>query len=180
MLLLFLKDTVKPRGLSSNLKLDKSAPMQPNPIPSNNKTADSVQRGDSGDHDDRGDSGDHDDRGDSGDHDSVAFNKTDNEDLGFTHYSTHDENQDDGEVKGQEKSLVQDNPRKRKRNGLNAKYNEIIIAIEMQKTKFLEEAIKNRQPENEYLLFFSQPFAPHQQPTSQYKITFQNPHPTSC
>jgi hypothetical protein len=66
----------------------------------------------------------------------------------------HDENQDDGEDNSQERSLLQDNPRKRKRNGVNAKYNETIIAIELQKTKFLEEAIKNRQPENEDLLFF--------------------------
>jgi hypothetical protein len=104
--------------------------MQPNPILSNDETVDSVQRGDSGDHDDRGD--------------SVALNEYDNEDLGFTHYSTHDENQDDGEVNSQERLLVQDNPRKRKRIRLNAKYNETVIAIEMQKAKFLEEAIKNR------------------------------------
>jgi hypothetical protein len=58
--------------------------MQPNPIPSNDKTVDSVQRGDSGDRDDRCD--------------SVAFNENGNEDLGFTQYGTHDENQDDGEV----------------------------------------------------------------------------------
>jgi hypothetical protein len=137
--LLFLKDIVKPRASSSNIKLDKSAPMQPNPTPSNDETVDSVQRGDLGDHDHRGD--------------SVAFNENDNEDLGFTHYSTH-ENQDDGEVNSQERSLVQDNPRKRKRNGINAKYNETIVAIDMQKAKFLEEAMKNRQPKNEYLLFF--------------------------
>ena len=54
-LLLFLKDIVKPRASSSNLTSDKSAPMQSIPIPSNDKTADSVQLGDSGDHDDRGD-----------------------------------------------------------------------------------------------------------------------------
>ena len=138
--LLFLKDTVKPRASSSNLKPGKSARMQFNPIPSNDKTVDSVQRGDSGDHDDRGD--------------SVAFNENGNEDLRFAQYGTHDENQDDGEVNIQERSLLQDNPRKRKRNGVNAKYNETIIAIEKQTAKFLEEAVKNRQPENEDLLFF--------------------------
>jgi len=138
--LLFLKDIVKPRASSRNLKSDKSAPMQCNPIPSNDKTADGVQRGDSGDHDDRGD--------------SVAFTKNDNEDLRCMQYGTHDENQDTGEVNSQKRSLVQDNPRKRKRNGVNAKYNETIIAIEKQKAKFLEEATKNRQPENEDLLFF--------------------------
>jgi len=42
----------------------------------------------------------------------------------------------------------------RKRNAVNAKYNETIIAIEKQKAKFLEETIKNRQPGNEGLLFF--------------------------
>jgi len=57
-------------------------------------------------------------------------------------------------INSQERSLVQDNPRKRKRNGVNTKYNETIIAIEQQKAKFLEEAMKNRQPENEDLLFF--------------------------
>jgi len=115
--------------------------MQSNQIPQNDKTVDSVQRGDSGDHEDHGD--------------SVAFNENDNEDLRFTQYGTHDENQDDGEVNSQERSLVQDNPRKRKWNGVNAKYNEAIIAIEKQKAKFLEEAMKNRQPENEDLLFFA-------------------------
>jgi hypothetical protein len=114
--------------------------MQSNPIPSNDKAIDSVQRGDSGGHDDRGD--------------SVAFSENDNEDLRFMQYGTHDENQNDGGVKSQERSLLQDNPRKRKRNGVSAKYNETIIAIERQKTKFLEEAMKNRQPENEDLLFF--------------------------
>jgi hypothetical protein len=78
-------------------------------IPSNDKTVDSVKRGDSGDHNDRGE--------------SVAFNKNDNENFRFTPYNTHDENQDDGEVNRQERSLVQDSPRKRKRNGVNAKYN---------------------------------------------------------
>jgi hypothetical protein len=86
--------------------------------------------------------------------DSLAFNENDNEDLRFTQYGTHDKNQDDGEVNSQDRSLVQDSPRKRKRIGINAKYNETIIAIEKQKAKFLEEAIKNRQPENEDLLFF--------------------------
>jgi hypothetical protein len=92
-----------------------------------------------------------DDRGD-----SVAFNKNDKEDLGLTQYGTHDENQDDGEVNSQDRSLVQDNPRKRKQTGVNAKYtyNETIITIEMQKAKFLE-AMKNRQPENEDLFFRS-------------------------
>ena len=51
-------------------------------------------------------------------------------------------------------SLVQDTPQKRKWNGVKAKYNETITAIEKQKAKFLEEAIKNHQPENEDLLFF--------------------------
>ena len=76
---LFLKDIVKPRASSSNLKSDRSAPMHSNSNPSNDKTADSVQFGDSGDHDDRGD--------------SVAFNVNDNEDLRSTQYGTHDENQ---------------------------------------------------------------------------------------
>ena len=50
--------------------------------------------------------------------DSVAFNENDNEDLRFMQYGTHDENQDDGEVNSQDRSLVQDNPGKRKRNGV--------------------------------------------------------------
>ena len=41
--------------------------LQWNPIPSNDKTVVSVQRGESGDHDDRGE--------------SVAFNENDSEDL---------------------------------------------------------------------------------------------------
>ena len=86
---------------------------------------------------------------------TVAFNENDNEDFRFTQFGTRDENQDDGEVDSEDRSLVQDNPRKRKRNGINAKYNETIIATEKQKAKFLEEAIKNRQPENEDLLFFA-------------------------
>jgi hypothetical protein len=122
---------VKPRASSSNLKSDKSAP-----IPSNYKTDDSVQRGDSGDHDDRDD--------------SEAFK--DNEDLSFMQNGTHDENRDDGEVNSQERPLIQDNPRKKKRNGVNAKYSE--TEIEKQKANFLEEAVKNHQPENEDLLFF--------------------------
>jgi len=65
--LLFLKAIVKPRASSSNLIWDKSAPVQSNPIPSNDKTVDSVQRGESGDHDDRGE--------------SVASNENDSEDL---------------------------------------------------------------------------------------------------
>jgi hypothetical protein len=133
--LLFLKDVVKPRASSSNLKSDTSAP-----IPSNDKTDDSVQRGDLGDHDDHGD--------------SEVFNDNDNKDLSFTQNGTHDENQDDGEINSQERSLLQDNPRKKKQNGVNAKYNETIIEIEQQKAKFLEEAIKNHQPENKDLLFF--------------------------
>jgi len=112
--------------------------LQRNPIPSND--IHSVQRGDSGNHDDRGD--------------SVAFNENENEALRFTHYGTHDENQDDGEVNSQERPLIKDNPRKRKLDEVNARYNEIIITIEKQKAKFLEEAMKNRQPENEELLFF--------------------------
>jgi len=113
--------------------------VQSNPFPSNDKTANSV-RGESCDHDDRGD--------------CVAFNENDSEDLRFTQYGTHNENQDDGEVDSQERSLVQVNPRKRKRYGVNARYNETIIAIEKRKAKFLEEAMKNRQPENEDLLLF--------------------------
>jgi len=110
----------------------------------------------------------------------LAFNENDNEDLRFTQYGTHDENQDDGEVNSQDRSLVQDNPCKRKRNAVNAKHNETVTATEKQKAKFLEEAIKTRQPENEDLLFFPQPFAPRQQQTGQFEITFQKPHPTSC
>jgi hypothetical protein len=68
--------------------------------------------------------------------DSVAFNENDNEDLRFTQYGTRDENRDDGEVDSKERSLVQDSPRKRKRNGVNAKYSETVIAIEKQKAKF--------------------------------------------
>jgi len=60
---------VKPRASSRNLIWDKSAPVHSNPIPSNDKTADSVQCGESGDHDDCGD--------------SVAFNENDSEDLRF-------------------------------------------------------------------------------------------------
>jgi hypothetical protein len=30
------------------------------------------------------------------------------------------------------------------------------------------------------IVVFPQPFAPRQQHTSQHKITFQRPHPTSC
>jgi len=93
--LLFLKHIMKPRASTSNLKWDKSPPVQSNPIPSNDKTVDSVQR----DHDDRGD--------------SVVFNDNDNDDLRSTQYGTHDEHQDDGEVNSRERSLVQDNPRKR-------------------------------------------------------------------
>ena len=40
------------------------------------------------------------------------------------------------------------------RYGINARYNETIIAIEKQKAKFLKEAVKNRQPENEDSLLF--------------------------
>jgi hypothetical protein len=117
----------------------------------------------------RGDLSDHDDRGD-----SVAVNENDNEDLRFMQYGTHDGSQDDGEVNSQERLLVQDNRWKRKQNGVNAKYNESTIAITKQKAKFLEEAMKNRQPENEHC--FSQPFTPRHQHTSQYEITYQKPH----
>jgi len=114
--------------------------VQSNPIPLNDKTVARVQRGESGDHNDRGV--------------SVAFNENDSEDLRLTQYGTHDENQDDGEVDSQDRSLVQDNRRKGKRYGVNARYIETIIAIEKQKANFLEDAMKNRQPENEDLLFF--------------------------
>jgi len=50
----FLNDIMKLRASPSNLKSDKSAPIQSSPIPSNDITLDSVLRGDSGDHDDRG------------------------------------------------------------------------------------------------------------------------------
>jgi len=73
-------------------------------------------------------------------------------------------------------NTVQDNPRKRKRNGVNPKYNETIIAIEKQRTKFLAEAIKTRQSENEDFLFFRS-LLPHVNNISQYEITFQKPHP---
>jgi hypothetical protein len=146
---------VKPQASSSNLKLGKSAP-----IPSNNKTDDSMQRGDSGDHDDRGD--------------SEAFNDNDNEDFSFKQNGTHDKNQDDGEVKSQERSLLQDNPRKKKRNGVNTKYNKTIIETEKQKAKFLEEAIKNRKPEHEDLLF-SRSLLPHvKNIPAHMKIRFRN------
>jgi len=38
--------------------------------------------------------------------DSVAFSENDNEDHRFTQYGIHDENQDDGEVISQRRSLV--------------------------------------------------------------------------
>ena len=113
--------------------------LQCNPIPSNYKTVDSVQRGESGDNADRGD--------------SVAFNENDNEDLIYTQYGTHDGNQDNGKVNSRERSLVQENARKRKRNGVNPRTSETTIAIEKQKAKFLEEAMENHQPENVDLLF---------------------------
>jgi hypothetical protein len=148
--LLFLKYIVEPRASSSNVNLDESAPVQPNPIPSNDETVDNVQSGDSGDHDDRGD--------------SVVFNVNDNEDLGITLYSTRDEN----------RSLVQDNPRKRKRTGLNAKDNKNIIALETQNAKVLEKAMKNRQPENKDLLFFRS-FLPHvNKIPANMKLRFRN------
>ena len=104
----------------------------------------------------------------------MAFNENDNEDLRFTQFGTHDENQDDGEVNSQDTSLVQDHPCKRKRNGVNAKYNETIIATEKQKAKFLEEAIKNRQPENEDLLFFRS-LLPHvNNKPANMKLRFRN------
>jgi len=134
--------------------------LQCNPIPSNDKTVGSVQRGDSGDHDDRGD--------------SVAFSENDNEDLRFTQYGTHDENQDDEEVNSQERSLVQDSPRKRKLNGVNTRYNETIIAIEKQKAKFLIEAMKNRQPENEDLLFFHSLLSHVNNIPANMKLRFRN------
>ena len=46
------------------------------------------------------------------------------------------------EVNSQDRSLVQDNPRKRQRNGVNAKYSETIIAIEKQKAKFWKKPLK--------------------------------------
>ena len=105
---------------------------------------------------------------------TVAFNENDNEDFRFTQFGTRDENQDDGEVDSEDRSLVQDNPRKRKRNGINAKYNETIIATEKQKAKFLEEAIKNRQPENEDLLFFRS-LLPHvNNKPANMKLRFRN------
>jgi len=105
---------------------------------------------------------------------TVAFNENDNEDLRFMQYGTHDENQDDGEVNSQERSLVQDNPQKRKRNGVNAKYNETNIATEKQKPKFLEEAMKNRQPENEDLLFFCSLLPPISNIPANMKLRFGN------
>jgi hypothetical protein len=100
-----------------------------------------VQRGDSGDHDDRGD--------------SEAFNDNDNEDLSFTQSGTHNENKDDEDVNSQEMSVLQDNPRKRKRNGVNAKNNETIIETEKQKATFLEEAIKIASLKMKICCFFS-------------------------
>ena len=158
--LLFLKDVVKPRASSCDLKSDESAPMQCNPIPSNDKTVDSVQRGESGDHDDCGD--------------SVAFDENDNEDLRFTQYGTRVENQDDGEVNSQERSLVQDSPRKRKWNGINARYSGTIIAIDKQKAEFLEEAMKNCQPENEDLLFFRSLLSHVNNIPANMKLRFRN------
>jgi hypothetical protein len=137
--LLFLTDVVRPRSSSSNLKSDKSTPIQSNPITSNDKTVRIVQRGDFSEHDDRGD--------------SVAFDEDDSDDLRFTQFGTHEENQDDGEVISQARSSVHDNPLKRKRIGANTKYNETITANEMQKANSLE-AMKNHQHEDEDLLFF--------------------------
>jgi len=54
----------------------------------------------------------------------------------------------------------------------------LLLQLRSKKQNFLEEAIKNRQPENEDF-FFSQHFFPCQQHTSQYEITFQKSHPTS-
>jgi len=79
---------------------------------------------------------------------------------------------DNGEVNTQDSSLVQDNPRKRKRNGVNAKYNETIIVIEKQRAKFLEETIKNRPPENEDV--FSEPFAHVNNIPADMKLRFRN------
>jgi hypothetical protein len=145
--LLFLKDVVKPRASSSNLKSDKRPP-----IPSDDKTDDSLQRGDSGE--------------------PEAYN--DNEDLSFMQSGKRDENQDDGEVMSQDRSVLLDNLRKRKRDGVNAKYNETIIEIEKQKVELLEEAIKNSQPENEDLLFFRS-LLPHVNNIPAYmKLRFRN------
>ena len=105
--------------------------------------------------------------------DCVAFNENDSEDIRFTQYGTHDENQVDGAVYSQDRSLVQDNPRERKLNGVNAKYNETIIGIEKQKAKFLEEAIKNRRPENDLLFFHS--LLPHvNNIPANMKLSFRN------
>ena len=52
----------------------------------------------------------HSDETSDSDCDSVALNENDSEDLRFTQYGTHDENQDDGEANSQERSLVQDKP----------------------------------------------------------------------
>jgi hypothetical protein len=84
-----------------------------------------------------GDSGECDDGGD-----SEAFNGNDNDDLSFMQSGMHDENQDDGELNSQERSVLQDNLRKKKRNGVNAKYYETIIEIEKKRANFLEEATK--------------------------------------
>jgi hypothetical protein len=109
-------------------------------------------------------------RGDSGD--PEAYN--DNEDLSFTQSGKHDENQDDGEVIIPERSVLRDTPRKRKRDGVIAKYNETIIEIEKQRVKFLEEAIKNSQPENEDMLFFRS-LLPHVNNIPAYmKLRFRN------
>ena len=133
---------MKPRASSSNLKSDESVPMQSNIIHSHQMTKL-----------------------------LIAYNVVTQvtmtivvtlqlsmgmtmQDLRFTQYGTYDENQGAGKVNSQERSLVQDNPRKRNRNGVNAKYNETIIAIQKQKANFLEEAMKNRQTENEDLLFY--------------------------
>jgi len=94
-------------------------------------------------------------------------------------YGTHDENQDNGEVNSQERSLVQDNPWKRKWNGVSAKYNETIIAIEKLKQNFWKKLQKIASLKMK-ICSFSQPFTPCQQHTSQYEIMFQKWHPTSC
>ena len=76
-------------------------------------------------------------------------------------------------------TLVQDNPQKRRWDGVNAKYNETIIAIE-KKSKIFGRSYGKSPAWKWRFVVFSQPFTPRQQHTNQYEITFQKLHPTSC
>jgi len=69
------------------------------------------------------------------------------------------------EVNSQDRSLVQDNPRKRQRNGVNAKYSETIIAIEKQKAKFWKKPLKTASLKMKIWCFFAAFCADNRPPT---------------